>query len=110
MFRPDIALLLTGLVLTHIQKWQVVIGRHELSEMLEDRDRLGREIQQVLDKKTDPWGITIQSIEIRDIIIPKGLEDAMSRQAERERPSRPMWEMIFWRLKMKKTAREGGSR
>jgi SPFH domain / Band 7 family len=66
------------------------IGRHALSEMLEDRDNLGREIQKVLDKKTDPWGVTIQSIEIRDIIIPKGLEDAMSRQAqaERERQSR----------------------
>jgi hypothetical protein len=58
--------------------------------MLSERDRLGHEIQQVLDRKTDPWGITIQSVEIRDIIIPKALEDAMSRQAqaERERQSR----------------------
>lgn len=66
------------------------IGRHELAEMLTDRERLGQEIQKVLDRKTDPWGITIQSIEIRDIIIPKALEDAMSRQAqaERERQSR----------------------
>ncbi len=66
------------------------IGRHELSQMLSERDRLGHEIQQVLDHKTDPWGITIQSVEIRDIIIPKALEDAMSRQAqaERERQSR----------------------
>ncbi len=66
------------------------IGRHELSQMLSDRERLGHEIQQVLDRKTDPWGITIQSVEIRDIIIPKALEDAMSRQAqaERERQSR----------------------
>jgi regulator of protease activity HflC (stomatin/prohibitin superfamily) len=66
------------------------IGRHELAQMLSDRERLGHEIQQVLDRKTDPWGITIQSVEIRDIIIPKALEDAMSRQAqaERERQSR----------------------
>jgi len=66
------------------------IGRHELGEMLSHRDRLGREIQQVLDAKTNAWGITIQSVEIRDIIIPKELEDAMSRQAqaERERQSR----------------------
>jgi regulator of protease activity HflC (stomatin/prohibitin superfamily) len=51
---------------------------------------LGREIQQVLDAKTSAWGITVQSVEIRDIIIPKELEDAMSRQAqaERERQSR----------------------
>jgi len=66
------------------------IGKHELGEMLSHRDRLGREIQEVLDAKTNAWGITIQSVEIRDIIIPKELEDAMSRQAqaERERQSR----------------------
>jgi regulator of protease activity HflC (stomatin/prohibitin superfamily) len=66
------------------------IGKHELAEMLSERERLGQEIQKVLDRKTDPWGITIQAIEIRDIIIPKALEDAMSRQAqaERERQSR----------------------
>ncbi len=66
------------------------IGRHELGEMLSHRDRLGREIQEVLDAKTSAWGITVQSVEIRDIIIPKELEDAMSRQAqaERERQSR----------------------
>jgi regulator of protease activity HflC (stomatin/prohibitin superfamily) len=61
------------------------IGRHELGEMLSHRDRLGREIQEVLDAKTNAWGITIQSVEIRDIIIPKELEDAMSRQAQAER-------------------------
>jgi regulator of protease activity HflC (stomatin/prohibitin superfamily) len=61
------------------------IGRHELGEMLSHRDRLGKEIQEVLDTKTNAWGITIQSVEIRDIIIPKELEDAMSRQAQAER-------------------------
>ncbi len=66
------------------------IGRSELADLLSHRDRLGGEIQQVLDKKTNPWGITAQSVEIRDIVIPKGLEDAMSKQAqaERERQSR----------------------
>jgi regulator of protease activity HflC (stomatin/prohibitin superfamily) len=66
------------------------IGKHELGDMLSHRDRLGREIQEVLDAKTSAWGITVQSVEIRDIIIPKALEDAMSRQAqaERERQSR----------------------
>lgn len=66
------------------------IGKSELAEMLSERDRLGKEIQQVLDGKTSAWGITVQSVEIKDIIIPKGLEDAMSRkaQAERERQSR----------------------
>jgi regulator of protease activity HflC (stomatin/prohibitin superfamily) len=61
------------------------IGKHELSDMLSHRDRLGKEIQQVLDAKTSAWGITVQSVEIRDIIIPKALEDAMSRQAQAER-------------------------
>ena len=66
------------------------IGRSELADLLSHRDRLGQEIQKVLDAKTSPWGITAQSVEIRDIIIPKGLEDAMSKQAqaERERQSR----------------------
>ena len=66
------------------------IGKHELASLLSERDRLGEEIQKVLDDKTTAWGITTQSVEIRDIIIPKGLEDAMSRQAqaERERQSR----------------------
>ncbi len=66
------------------------IGKHDLAELLSERDRLGGEIQAVLDDKTSAWGITTQAVEIRDIIIPKGLEDAMSRQAqaERERQSR----------------------
>ncbi len=66
------------------------IGKHDLAHLLSERDKLGEEIQKVLDGKTSAWGITTQSVEIRDIIIPKGLEDAMSRQAqaERERQSR----------------------
>jgi regulator of protease activity HflC (stomatin/prohibitin superfamily) len=66
------------------------IGKHDLAELLSERDRLGAEIQRILDEKTSAWGVTTQAVEIRDIIIPKGLEDAMSRQAqaERERQSR----------------------
>lgn len=66
------------------------IGKHELSELLSERDRLGKQIQEILDHKTNPWGITILSVEIRDIIVPKDLEDALSRraQAERERQAR----------------------
>jgi regulator of protease activity HflC (stomatin/prohibitin superfamily) len=66
------------------------IGKTELGELLSHRDRLGREIKDVLDKKTSAWGVTVQSVEIRDIVIPEALEDAMSRQAqaERERQSR----------------------
>jgi regulator of protease activity HflC (stomatin/prohibitin superfamily) len=61
------------------------IGRHELAQMITDRDALGHELQRILDEKTSPWGITVQSVEIRDVQIPKELEDAMSRQAQAER-------------------------
>ena len=61
------------------------IGKNDLGVLLSERDRLGQEIQKVLDEKTNPWGITIEAVEIRDIIIPTGLEDAMSRQAQAER-------------------------
>jgi len=66
------------------------IGKNDLADLLSERDRLGHEVQKVLDEKTSAWGITTQAVEIRDIIIPKDLEDAMSRQAqaERERQSR----------------------
>lgn len=61
------------------------IGRHELAQMISEREMLGRELQRILDEKTTGWGITIQSVEIRDVKIPAGLEDAMSRQAQAER-------------------------
>jgi regulator of protease activity HflC (stomatin/prohibitin superfamily) len=61
------------------------IGRHELAEMITERESLGRELQRILDEKTNGWGITVQSVEIRDVRIPQDLEDAMSRQAQAER-------------------------
>jgi len=66
------------------------IGRHNLAQMLSERETLGKELQRLLDEKTNPWGITVQSVEIRDVQIPQGLQDAMSReaQADRERHAR----------------------
>ena len=61
------------------------IGRHELAQMITERETLGHELQHILDEKTNPWGITVQSVEIRDVHIPQALEDAMSRQAQAER-------------------------
>jgi regulator of protease activity HflC (stomatin/prohibitin superfamily) len=61
------------------------IGRHQLSQMITERETMGHELQRILDEKTNPWGITVQSVEIRDVKIPSGLEDAMSRQAQAER-------------------------
>jgi regulator of protease activity HflC (stomatin/prohibitin superfamily) len=61
------------------------IGRHELAQMITERELLGHELQRILDEKTNPWGITVHSVEIRDVRIPQSLEDAMSRQAQAER-------------------------
>jgi SPFH domain/Band 7 family protein len=61
------------------------IGRHELAQMITERETLGHELQRILDSKTNPWGITVHSVEIRDVHIPQALEDAMSRQAQAER-------------------------
>ncbi len=61
------------------------IGKHDLAELIQSRTELGRNLQQILDKKMHDWGIQVQSVEIRDVIIPKALEEAMSRQAQAER-------------------------
>jgi regulator of protease activity HflC (stomatin/prohibitin superfamily) len=61
------------------------IGRHDLHQMVSEREMLGTELQRILDTKTTPWGITVQSVEIRDVQIPLELQDAMSRQAQAER-------------------------
>jgi regulator of protease activity HflC (stomatin/prohibitin superfamily) len=61
------------------------IGRHQLAQMITERETLGRELQKILDEKTTSWGITVQSVEIRDVRIPQALENAMSQQAQAER-------------------------
>jgi regulator of protease activity HflC (stomatin/prohibitin superfamily) len=61
------------------------IGRHELHQMVAEREMLGEELQRILDAKTNPWGITVQSVEIRDVQIPPELQDAMSREAQAAR-------------------------
>jgi regulator of protease activity HflC (stomatin/prohibitin superfamily) len=64
------------------------IGRHDLHQALAEREMLGEELQKILDGKTNPWGITVQSVEIRDVQIPPALQDAMSREAQAERERR----------------------
>ncbi len=61
------------------------IGKHELSDLLSDREKISLELQTILDEHTNPWGITCQNVGIRDIIIPKNLADAMSKQAQAQR-------------------------
>jgi len=61
------------------------IGKHDLAELIQSRKELGGSLQESLDRKMHDWGIQVQSVEIRDVIIPRALEDAMSRQAQAER-------------------------
>lgn len=61
------------------------IGKHDLAELIQSRRELGRGLQEALDRKMHDWGIQVQSVEIRDVVIPKALEEAMSRQAQAER-------------------------
>jgi regulator of protease activity HflC (stomatin/prohibitin superfamily) len=62
-----------------------IIGRMMLADILIGRSAIDEELQRIIDERTTPWGVTVQSVEIRDIVIPQGLEDAMSRQAQAER-------------------------
>lgn len=62
-----------------------VIGQMDLADILVGRARMDRDLQKIIDERTTPWGITVQSVEIRDVVIPQELEDTMSRQAQAER-------------------------
>jgi regulator of protease activity HflC (stomatin/prohibitin superfamily) len=62
-----------------------IIGKHELSELLQDREKIANALQVVLDEHTTPWGITCQNVGIKEITIPQALADAMSKQAQAER-------------------------
>jgi regulator of protease activity HflC (stomatin/prohibitin superfamily) len=62
-----------------------VIGKTMLADMLEGRDRISAQLQKIIDVRTEPWGITVISVEVKDVLIPSGLESAMSMQAQAER-------------------------
>ena len=62
-----------------------IIGQMTLADILVGRARMDADLQKIIDERTTPWGITVQSVEIRDVVIPPDLEDAMSRQAQAER-------------------------
>jgi regulator of protease activity HflC (stomatin/prohibitin superfamily) len=62
-----------------------VIGQMNLADILVGRARMDEELQRIIDQRTTPWGVTVQSVEIRDVVIPQDLEDTMSRQAQAER-------------------------
>ncbi|MGZ3839991.1 MAG: slipin family protein [Flavisolibacter sp.] len=62
-----------------------VIGKTMLSDMLEGRDKISTTLQTIIDERTEPWGIHVNSVEVKDVLIPSGLENAMSMQAQAER-------------------------
>ncbi|MBK9603910.1 MAG: slipin family protein [Anaerolineales bacterium] len=62
-----------------------IIGQMSLADILVGRAKMDEELQKIIDERSTPWGVTVQSVEIRDVVIPQVLEDAMSRQAQAER-------------------------
>jgi regulator of protease activity HflC (stomatin/prohibitin superfamily) len=62
-----------------------IIGKMMLADILVGREMIDKELQKIIDERTTPWGVSVSSVEIRDIVIPPALEDAMSRQAQAER-------------------------
>ena len=62
-----------------------VIGKQSLNELLAEREKVGAKLREIIDEKTEAWGIKVTSVEVRDVIIPSNLQDAMSRQAQAER-------------------------
>ncbi len=65
-----------------------VLGQVELDELLSERDKINEKIQNILDEHTDPWGIKVTSVEIRNVVLPETMKRAMARQAESERDRR----------------------
>jgi regulator of protease activity HflC (stomatin/prohibitin superfamily) len=65
-----------------------IIGRTSLADLLHGRERIEEELQKLIDERSNPWGITVQSVEMRDVVIPVALQDAMSREAQASREKR----------------------
>jgi regulator of protease activity HflC (stomatin/prohibitin superfamily) len=65
-----------------------VIGRSELDEVLSARDKINLELQKIIDERTDPWGIKVSAVEVKELELPEGMKRAMARQAEAERERR----------------------
>jgi regulator of protease activity HflC (stomatin/prohibitin superfamily) len=65
-----------------------VLGQHELDELLSQRDRLNATLQQELDRDTEPWGIKVSKVEVKDVDLPENMQRAMAKQAEAEREKR----------------------
>lgn len=80
-----------------------VIGKTMLADMLEGRERISAELGRIIDERTEPWGIEVISVEIKDVLIPPSLEDAMSMQAQAERERQA--EKSFWAIQNARSRR-----
>lgn len=65
-----------------------IVGQVELDELLANREKINKNIQDIIDRQTDPWGIKVVSVEVRDVVLPENMKRAMARQAETERERR----------------------
>lgn len=65
-----------------------IVGQVELDELLAEREKVNKQIQEIIDRHTDPWGIKVVSVEVRDVVLPENMKRAMARQAETERDRR----------------------
>ncbi len=65
-----------------------VVGQHELDDLLSHRDQVNAQLQRIIDEATEPWGIKVTAVEVRDVVLPEGMKRAMARQAETERERR----------------------
>jgi len=65
-----------------------VVGQAELDEVLSERDKINKSLQQIIDERTDPWGIKVSAVEVKELELPEGMKRAMARQAEAERERR----------------------
>ncbi len=65
-----------------------VVGEHELDEILSDREKVNRQLQTIIDERTDPWGVKVTAVEIKDVDLPQEMRRAIARQAESERERR----------------------
>lgn len=65
-----------------------ILGKSELDELLSERDKISQELQRVIDEQTDPWGIKVSVVEVKDVELPSSMQRAMARQAEAERERR----------------------
>jgi regulator of protease activity HflC (stomatin/prohibitin superfamily) len=65
-----------------------VIGQAELDDLLAQRERINQKLQEIIDRQTDPWGIKVTAVEVKDVVLPEGMKRAMARQAESERERR----------------------